>query len=292
MSPDHFRLYVALLLAVATALAVNRRSPDGPPGLHVTWRWAAATVLLVIVLLVAVFVPVMTVDLPQDVDLASLDRWQLLASPTLLLGAAVAWIALAWGGTAIPRVGHAGDWMAALGLRAASPRRELAVGVVAGIGAWAAVLFFMLMLGVVLMITGGGEMPGGGDPSPLIVWLAGLPIAWRLALSLAAGVCEELFFRGLLQQRIGIAASTAIFVLGHVSYGAPLMLVGLTLLSSIYALLVRWRGSIWSAVVAHTIFDAIQLLVVIPAALAALEIAQPGAPAEAASVLSFCYASN
>lgn len=291
MSTDHLRLFVALLLAVAVALAVNRRDPDGPPGLRVTWRWAAATTLLVIVLLVAVFVPVVTADLPQDVDLASLDRWQLLASPTLLLGAAAAWVALAWGwGPA--GFGRAGDWIGALGLRAKQPRRELAVGLVAGVGAWAAVLLFMLVLGLVLMITGGGTMPGGNEPSPLVVWLAGLPIAWRIALSLAAGLCEELFFRGLLQRRIGIAASTAIFVLGHVSYGAPMMLVGLTLLSSIYAFLVRWRGSIWAAVVAHAIFDAIQLLVVIPAALAALELAQPGAVSVAATALSFCYASN
>jgi membrane protease YdiL (CAAX protease family) len=169
-------------------------------------------------------------------------------------------------------------------------RAELGIGLVAGVGAWAAVLAFMLILGLVLMATGDGAMPGGGEPAPLVAWLAGLPVAWRLGLSLAAGLCEEIFFRGLLQRRIGILASTAIFVLGHVSYGAPLMLVGLTLLSLIYALLARWRGNIWAAVVAHTVFAAVQRLVVIPAALATLEVAQPGAAADAASALSFCYA--
>ncbi len=45
------------------------------------------------------------------------------------------------------------------------------------------------------------------------------------------------------------------------------MLVGITLLSLLFALLVRWRQSIWAAVAAHTLFDAVQLLVVVPTAL-------------------------
>ncbi len=52
------------------------------------------------------------------------------------------------------------------------------------------------------------------------------------------------------------------------------MLVGVTLLSLLYGGLVRWRQTIWPAVVAHFLFDAIQLLVVIPAV---LEFWSPGA---------------
>jgi len=47
-----------------------------------------------------------------------------------------------------------------------------------------------------------------------------------------------------------------------------------TLLSLLYGLLTRWRQNIWPAIVAHFLFDAIQLLVVIPAV---LELFQPGA---------------
>ena len=49
------------------------------------------------------------------------------------------------------------------------------------------------------------------------------------------------------------------------------MLVGITLLSLIYAFLVRWRQNIWPAIAAHALFDAVQLLVIIPAALKLLE---------------------
>ena len=54
------------------------------------------------------------------------------------------------------------------------------------------------------------------------------------------------------------------FALGHVGYGQPFLLLGVTVLSVIYGLLARWRGNVWAAVVAHTLFDAVQLLVIIP----------------------------
>ena len=102
-------------------------------------------------------------------------------------------------------------------------------------------------------------------------WIAGLPVALWVLASLSAGVVEETFFRGFLQPRIGLLASSLLFVLAHASYGQPFMLVGVTLLSVIFGLLVRWRQSIWAAIAAHVLFDAIQLLVVIPAALRLLE---------------------
>jgi membrane protease YdiL (CAAX protease family) len=80
-------------------------------------------------------------------------------------------------------------------------------------------------------------------------------------------VVEETFFRGFLQPRIGIGLSTCLFAFAHLSYDQPLMLVGITALSLFYGALVRWRRNLWAAIVAHFLFDAIQLLVVIPAIL-------------------------
>ena len=89
----------------------------------------------------------------------------------------------------------------------------------------------------------------------------------RLGLALSAGTVEELFFRGLLQPRSGIVFSTALFALAHLSYGQPFLLLGVTLLSVLYAILVRWRQSLWAAMTAHFLFDAIQMLIVIPSVL-------------------------
>jgi membrane protease YdiL (CAAX protease family) len=45
------------------------------------------------------------------------------------------------------------------------------------------------------------------------------------------------------------------------------MLVGILALSLFFSALVEWRQNIWAAVAAHTLFDLVQLLVVIPWAL-------------------------
>jgi membrane protease YdiL (CAAX protease family) len=44
-----------------------------------------------------------------------------------------------------------------------------------------------------------------------------------------------------------------------------------TLLSLLFALLVRWRQSILAAIAAHAAFDAVQLLIVVPWALKMLQ---------------------
>ena len=49
------------------------------------------------------------------------------------------------------------------------------------------------------------------------------------------------------------------------------MLIGITLLSLIYGFLVKWRQNLWPAIAAHALFDGVQLLVVVPAALKMLQ---------------------
>jgi membrane protease YdiL (CAAX protease family) len=105
----------------------------------------------------------------------------------------------------------------------------------------------------------------------MVPWIAGLPLLLRLAVSVSAGAVEEGFFRGFLQPRVGVFLSTLFFALAHLSYEQPLMLVGITLLSLLFAALVRWRQNVLAAAAAHFAFDAIQLLVVIPFALRLLE---------------------
>ncbi len=152
---------------------------------------------------------------------------------------------------------------AQLGLLAASIRREVGIGMLLGLGAWAAVLLTLLVVAVVLSALGGeGALP---KPSAILPWIAALPIVVRILVSLSAGFVEEIFFRGFLQPRVGITLSTAFFVLAHVSYGQPFMLLGITLLSLIFAFLVRWRQTIWPAIAAHALFDGVQLLLIIPA---------------------------
>lgn len=155
--------------------------------------------------------------------------------------------------------------------------REIGVGVVLGMAAWLGVLTVAVILGLLLYALGGEQLMPKRPPD-LVPWIAGLPIAVRVLASLSAGIVEETFFRGFLQPRIGLFASSLFFVLAHASYGQPFMLVGVTLLSVIFGLLVRWRQSIWAAIAAHVLFDAIQLLLVIPAALKLIDKAGAAVP--------------
>jgi membrane protease YdiL (CAAX protease family) len=181
---------------------------------------------------------------------------------------------------AAPRQPSFGRQLAAqLGLVAPKVSFEVMIGLLLGVAAWMAVLAALLAAAIAVYALGGeSALP---KPSAIVPWIAALPVLVRVMVALSAGFVEEIFFRGFLQPRIGILLSTGFFALAHVSYGQPFMLLGVTLLSLIYALLVRWRQTIWPAIVAHALFDGIQLLVIIPLALRVL-----GKPAGSKAVLA------
>jgi membrane protease YdiL (CAAX protease family) len=172
---------------------------------------------------------------------------------------------------------------AQFGFATQSVPRELGLGLLLGVGAWVAVLVGIMLIGLLLIALGAGDAVPRQPPA-LIPFIAALPIAVKILISLSAGVVEEWFFRGFLQPRMGLLLSTVLFALAHFSYGQPFMLIGITLLSLIYGLLVKWRQNIWPAIAAHTLFDAVQLLVVVPGALRLLETQG----SKAAAFLGFC----
>jgi membrane protease YdiL (CAAX protease family) len=161
--------------------------------------------------------------------------------------------------------------------------QELGLGLLLGVGAWVVVLVGIMLIGLLLLALGADEaLPK--QPPALIPFIAGLPIWVKILISLSAGVVEEWFFRGFLQPRMGLLLATLLFALAHFSYGQPFMLIGVTLLSLIYGLLVKWRQNIWPAIAAHALFDAVQLLVVVPGALRLIETEGD----KAAAFLGFC----
>ncbi len=299
------RLAIAVVLAVAAAQAVDvltRRRGLDPPGFRRPHRRALASVALAFAFLVGVFGPAVSFDQPPEVDFESL-AWtsvfflQALLLATLALWAALGYVAVTPTGTVDlgfpgpladgtlpasdppfgdppagdrPAAPTAGDGLRLFGLWCRDPLAEVGIGLVAGFFAWLGVLLAAATAALVLSALGVDGLLAA-EPPEMIVWMASLPVAARLAMSLGAGVVEELFFRGFLQRRVGIGLSSLLFIGGHLGYGQPFMLFGLTLLSLFYAFLVRWRQNIWAAAAAHFLFDAVQLLVVIPAALEVYE---------------------
>ncbi|HEV2852805.1 MAG TPA: CPBP family intramembrane glutamic endopeptidase [Thermoanaerobaculia bacterium] len=169
-----------------------------------------------------------------------------------------------------PRPSLGSVFAAQFGFRTPNVWREVGLGVVLGIGAWMVVLLALMGVAGVLWAVG-GEDAVPRQPPALVPFIAGLPILVRALISLSAGVVEETFFRGFLQPRVGIVLSTVFFALAHLSYGQPFMLIGITLLSLIYGLLVKWRQNVWAAITAHTFFDGVQLLVIVPSVLRMLQ---------------------
>jgi membrane protease YdiL (CAAX protease family) len=275
------RILGPILLSVATAWGLDflmARSGMLPPYFQLEFafspedRWArlerrlVAGGILTIVLWFGVFSPLGSLGQEVEWDLASLTAPQLFLLHGMLVFALICWYGLGFGGLSFRQVTAPVGWPAQLGFRAPVIGREIGIGLVVGVGAWLVTLGVLLGVALFLwQVVGEEALPK--EPPPVIPWIAALPVWIRLLLSLSAGVVEETFFRGFLQPRVGIAASTALFVLAHASYEQPLMLVGVGLLSLIYAFLVKWRQNIWPAIAAHALFDAVQLLVVIPKAL-------------------------
>ncbi len=281
------RLLGPLLLGAAAAWWIDRstrlRGLDPPrfasdagrfPGSSWVRRILAMTVLG-LVLWLSVFAPLGAIGLEFETP-DRLPLPQLFQIHVFLVAAVVLWFGLGYvTGSPILET-----WQRQLGMRWKGALRELALGSAFGVCAWLCVLVTLMLVGsLVYFLAGEGSLPE--SPPEMVGLIAGLPIVVRFALSLSAGVVEELFFRGFLQPRVGIGLSSAAFVLAHASYGQPLMLVGLTLLSVIFALLVKWRQSIWAAIAAHAVFDVVQLLFVIPNL---LDFLQPGT-LEAAPIL-------
>lgn len=285
MIAEALRWLAPALAAAATAALFDRglaRAPSGalPPGLEHPVRRLAAGTLLAALLYLAFFAPL---ALPPEVavpeDLSAVAPWRLFLMHAVLLAGLGAWAALAWlrrrqvpepvpvEGSAPAAAGEpappASDALAFLRLAAAAPRSEVALGLAAGLGIWAAALALGSLVVWGLTAAGGADLVPAQAPR-LIVFVAGQPAWLRLLVSLSAGAVEELFFRGFLQPRLGIGFTTVLFVLSHAAYGSPVMLVSVAFLSVVYGGLARWRGNVWAAAAAHALFDAVQLLVVLP----------------------------
>jgi membrane protease YdiL (CAAX protease family) len=274
--------WLGLLPAVALARAVDRSPRSGPeielPGsfeaerARRTVRALARQSSLALAFWLALILPLGAAIASRGelVIVETLPWWQLFWVHAIL--AETLWIwwlarersaseeAIAWGLVPNRSVDARASGWQAMG-------RECWIGAAAGVGSWAAVMTVLLLVGsIIVAVFGAQALPQEMPPSTLL--LAGLPLGLRVAVALSAGVFEELFFRGFLLPRLGVSASTALFVAAHAGQGQPLMLLGIALLSLLFSWLRLRRGSIFAAVVAHATFDLIQLVFVIPTVLA------------------------
>lgn len=258
------RLLIPALLALGAAVWVDwatARRDVVPPGFQVAWRRIGALAVLASIFFLGVFLPVGMIGSERPPAPTEIGTPGLFLLQGLLVLSLVAWFVLGYAGCTERGLGEV--FARQFGLRAERPWHELGLGVAAGIVGWVAVIAMMIATAMVIYLLGGEEILPE-QPPELVPLIAGLPVVVRIAVGITAGVVEESFFRGLLQPRVGIALSTALFVLAHLSYDQPFMLVGITALSLLFAALVVWRGNVLAAITAHATFDLVQLLFIVP----------------------------
>ncbi|MET0619739.1 MAG: CPBP family intramembrane glutamic endopeptidase [Thermoanaerobaculia bacterium] len=156
-----------------------------------------------------------------------------------------------------------------LSLRSDRPAHDLAVGAGIGLVGWVlTILTAAVILGISYVLSPkerGG--PAEASVSPMIVWLVAQPVWVKALIVLSAMVVEELFFRGFLQPRVGPVAATLMFTAAHGAYGQPLVLVGILVIAAVLAVTFALYRNVLPCVMAHGVFDAIQMFVIIPLAL-------------------------
>jgi membrane protease YdiL (CAAX protease family) len=158
-----------------------------------------------------------------------------------------------------------------LKLNSRRPAADLSVGALIGLAGWVVtILVAMLLLGVWLLVSRRlRSETSPGTVSPMIVWLVSQPLWLKLLIVLSAMVVEELFFRSFLQTRVGPVAATLMFTAAHGVYGQPLVLVGILVISTVLSITFALYRNVLPCIVAHGVFDAIQMFIVIPLAVRA-----------------------
>ena len=138
------------------------------------------------------------------------------------------------------------------------------IGLAVGVGGWIFTIGAALLIALVLRSV--GVLPDDMQPSPMIGWMAALPLWKKALIILSAMTVEEAFFRGWLQKRAGLVASTILFALAHAGLAQPFLLIGVTLISLVIGYTFYRTRNLIPGVIAHGVFDAIQLFVIIPIA--------------------------
>lgn len=256
-------VFVALLFLCSAGILIafaraRSRAVFEQDGFVSGGRKAAALVLLVLVLLLTVAIPFAGGMAGGQPDSKQLSLVSLFAVHAILIVFLLGYYLLS--GRRSP--------LEFLGLSSPKPLADLSAGVLIGSAGWlftmmAAVVGAALWLAVRARVAG---VSASSALSPTILWILAQPVWVRIAIVVSAMVVEELFFRSFLQTRVGPVAATLMFTAAHGVYGQPLFLVGIVVISTVMSVTFNRYRNVLPCIAAHGTFDAIQMFVVIPAA--------------------------
>ena len=148
------------------------------------------------------------------------------------------------------------------------PGEAVMTGLAVGVGGWMVTILLAIAIAYILQAT--GVLPKNPEPSAMIAWMASLPVWKKVMIVISAMTVEEAFFRGWLQKRVGLIGSTMLFALAHSGLGQPFLLVGVAIISLVIGFTFYRTKNLIPGIIAHGVFDAVQLFVVIPIAFKAV----------------------
>ena len=150
-------------------------------------------------------------------------------------------------------------------------------GIGLGLRVWGVTIVVAVIAGAILQFAFDGlqshaetaiELPEVPD---VMIWMANLPVAKKLLIVLSAMTVEEAFFRAFLQTRIGLIPSSILFAIAHASYGMPTLMLGVFVVSIVIGRDFARHGQLVRSILAHGVFDVIQLLFIVPYAVRQIE---------------------
>jgi membrane protease YdiL (CAAX protease family) len=128
-----------------------------------------------------------------------------------------------------------------------------------GLGFWIVSIPVLGLVGWLLRIAGHGPNLESMLPHRAV------EVAWWVALSVTAGICEETVFRGYLQRQFlaltksapaAILISAATFGVAH-AYQGFRMVILISVFGAMFGLLAYWRGTVRPGMIAHGWQDAL-----------------------------------
>ncbi len=217
-------------------------------------KWLAYAWLLLFLLILAAIVTGAALNPARAGDLQKAPFYSLFGLHAILIIFLLGW----WLMSGRP---HLADF---LNFQRGRNTEGVMIGLAVGVGGWIFTLGTALLIALALRAT--GIMTEDPQPSPMIGFMAAMEWWKKVLIILSAMTVEEFFFRSFLQKRVGLIVSTLLFALAHFTLGQPLLLIGVTVISLVIGFTFYRTRNVLPGIVAHGVFDAIQLFVIIPIA--------------------------
>ncbi|MFA5105722.1 MAG: type II CAAX endopeptidase family protein [Candidatus Micrarchaeia archaeon] len=153
---------------------------------------------------------------------------------------------LGMGGMPISRIKQ---W---LGFTGTKPGRALLIG----IGAYVLAIAISLLLGLALTLA------GVSDSAKIAEKVGSLPLEVLFFAIAISPIAEEVFFRGFLQQKIGLAPASVLFALAHISYFSVSEIAGALAMGLFLGLIFKYSKNIYAVIIAHALYNLTSIIAI------------------------------